>query len=434
MLGRNLGGASVNTLQAYLDILSLDTLEAVVRAALKLFVEMAQPDAACLLLWDVDLQRYVVGETWLGELPLNPATFQRYALRLLGNGKPITELELQYLNLGTVATPIGAVAYVGGQLMPAAEVVRFARYVGRALDTNFRLEIAEREHCQLEEDATRLEQLLHAVEQQQRTIDRLLTTEREWSAELEKRVTERTNALQAAQKRLIQSEKLAAIGQLASSLAHELNNPLQAIQSGIDLMVDELNCENIPQIREDLPVIQEELERIESIFRQMLDFYRPTVQEHVPLDLNEICNGVNVLMRKRLQQSNVALELQPAPTLPLTCGDRNQIKQILINLILNATEAMEPAGGRICLQTSGAPTADYACIRVTDQGPGIAAEHMQQLFEPLFTTKTRGLGLGLAISQEIARKHGGYLDVETQVQCGTTFTLYLPIREGCTKT
>jgi C4-dicarboxylate-specific signal transduction histidine kinase len=421
----------MNMMQAYLDIFNLDNLEAVVAAALKMFIGLFQPEAACLLLWDDELRRYVVGETWIGTPGLNVATFQRYALRYLANEEGIDDLEWHCLLLNSSSAVVGAMVYVSDTVFPSSEEDRFAQYIGRAIDTNFRLEIAEREHTQLEEDAQRLEHLLRAVEQQQRTIDRLLTVEREWSAELEKRVSARTAALKAAQQRLIQSEKLAAIGQLASSLAHELNNPLQAIQSGVELMIDELECDNIPQLREDLPIIQEELERIESIFRQMLDFYRPTSQEQVPLDLNEICNGVNVLMRKRLQQSHVTLEVNTTPELPLNCGDRNQIKQILINLILNATEAMEPGGGRICLHTGAALAEGYTYIQVSDNGPGVAAEHMPRLFEPLFTTKTRGLGLGLAISREIAEKHGGSLAVDTQLQHGTTFSLSLPIRKDC---
>lgn len=423
--------SSTQRLQTYLTILSAENLDAVIVAALRMFVQLVQPDAVCLLLWDAELGRYVIGDTFKGSLDINVATLQRQALGFMNKQMPSDLLTWQCLFLGEKSAPVGAMLFVNGTPLPQDEAERYARYVGRGIDVNYRLEIAEREHTQLEKDAERLEHLLRAVEQQQRTIDRLLATEREWSAELERRVNERTIALQTAQKHLIQSEKLAAIGQLASSLAHELNNPLQAIQSGIELMMDELDGDNIAQIREDLPIIQDELERIASIFRQMLDFYRPTSQEHRPLDLNEICHGVNILMRKRLQQSNVSLQLELAPSLPLTCGDRNQIKQILINLILNATEAMEDQGGNVVLVTTVNETADHTCIQVIDNGPGIKPEHMAHLFEPLFTTKTRGLGLGLAISREIAEKHGGVLTVNTQTQYGTAFTLRLPARKEC---
>ena len=149
----------------------------------------------------------------------------------------------------------------------------------------------------------------------------------------------------------------------------------------------------------------------------------------MPLDLNEICKGLAILMRKRLQQSNVTLNLDLHAPLPLTCGDRNQIKQILINLILNATEAMEPDGGSVTLKTL--THSNKAMIAVIDDGPGIAAADIPHLFEPLFTTKTRGLGLGLAISQEIAQQHKGYIRVESQLDLGTTFELQLPIQKDC---
>lgn len=323
---------------------------------------------------------------------------------------------------------VGLIIATGGQPIPPEERALFHRCVSHAIYTHFRLEIAEREHQQLEADTKRLEQLLHAVELQQRTIDGLLMDEREWSAELERRVEERTQALKDTQKRLIQSEKLAVIGQLASSLAHELNNPLQAIQSGIGLMIDDLKAGHTQQVQTDLVVIEEELERIQSIFRQMLDFYRPTQRERVSLNLNEICNSVAILMRKRLQYSNVELILSLDNGLPNTRGDRNQIKQILINLLLNATEAMDTEGGTITLQTSTTET--HTVINVQDNGPGIPSEHLQHLFEPLFTTKTRGLGLGLSICEDIAQQHSGHIYVATEVGTGTSFALHLPIDRG----
>jgi two-component system NtrC family sensor kinase len=301
--------------------------------------------------------------------------------------------------------------------------------VARALYTITRLEQADQERRQLEAERARLEQLLQAVEQQQRTIDELLSVERQLSASLEAKVEERTAALRAAQARLIQSEKLAVIGQLASSLAHELNNPLQAIQSGLGLVMSQLETGNSSRVRDDLNTIQEELERIEAIFRQMLDFYRPVSFEYLPLDLNTICEGVRVLMRKRLQETNIALKLELADSLPLTCGDSNQIKQVLINLILNAAEALASGGGTITLRT--AHNGQEACLSVTDDGPGISPQHRARLFEPLFTTKTRGLGLGLAISQEIVQRHGGSISAHSTLGQGTTFTAFLPVREQC---
>jgi signal transduction histidine kinase len=113
----------------------------------------------------------------------------------------------------------------------------------------------------------------------------------------------------------------------------------------------------------------------------------------------------------------------------LTCGDSNQIKQVLINLILNAAEALASNGGIITLRSS--QDGQQVCLSVSDNGPGIAPEYQMRLFEPLFTTKTRGLGLGLAISQEIAQRHDGHITAHSTPGRGTTFTVMLPVKEQC---
>ena len=180
---------------------------------------------------------------------------------------------------------------------------------------------------------------------------------------------------------------------------------------------------------QDLHVIQSELDRIDTIFRQMLDFYRPVTFESRPLDLNAICEGVRILMRKKLQEASITLRLQLGAPLPLTCGDSNQIKQVLLNLVLNAAEAMPTTGGVITLQTIH--NGQQVCLCVIDTGVGITPEQRSRLFEPLFTTKTRGLGLGLAISQEIIRRHDGYIAVQSAPGSGTTFEIVLPARKQC---
>jgi two-component system NtrC family sensor kinase len=292
-----------------------------------------------------------------------------------------------------------------------------------------RIEQADTEHAQLHAERERLQQLLYAVDQQQQTIDRLLTLERQFSASLETQVEERTAALRDAQARIVHSEKLAVIGQLAGSLAHEINNPLQAIQSGLGLAIAELESGHTDSAHNDLLVIQTELERIQAIFRQMLDFNRPVRSVREPLDLNAICEGVRVLLRKRLQESHIELHLELDPSLPPTYGDSNQIKQVLINLMLNAAEAMSPTGGSITARTQSTSQAVNLCVE--DSGCGINSEHLEHLFEPFFTTKTRGLGLGLAISREIIEQHRGEIAVQSEVGQGTQFTVTLPTEEHC---
>jgi two-component system NtrC family sensor kinase len=315
---------------------------------------------------------------------------------------------------------------IAADTQPAYDLL--VRVLSQSLYNNARMEQAEREHAELDNERRRLEQLLQAVEVQQRTIDQLLAAERQLSASLEAKVEERTAALRTAQTRLIQSEKLAVIGQLASSLAHELNNPLQAIQSGLGLVMTQVN-HTTPEVRQDLMIIQDELERIQTIFRQMLDFYRPVSHEHLPLEINAICEGVHILMRKRLHDAGITLRLQLEDNLPVSCGDGNQIKQVLLNLILNAAEAAR--GKDALIQLSTAAQAQTVSIVLTDNGLGIPPEHLARLFEPLFTTKTRGLGLGLAISREIVERHGGTITVESHPGVWTTFSIRLPVKEVC---
>ncbi len=413
----------------YIDILTSNNLDEVIERSTARFMELVNPLAMCLLLWDTELHRYIVGETVVNDPQLAPSVFRRVVLSFVGNRVSVTQEHLHCLRLDDHDQHVGLVVYKGDRVLDSPEANLYSRCVGKALHINFRLAVAEREHHQLEADTKRLEHLLQAVEQQQRTIDRLLASEREWSAELERRVEAQVHALNEAQKRLIQSEKLAVIGKLASSLAHELNNPLQAIQSGIGLVIEDLRAGHIHQVELDLKVIEDELDRIQSIFRQMLDFYRPNQTERVPLDVNAICHDLAILMRKRLQRSNITLTLDLAEQLPVVIGDRNQIKQILINLMLNAAEAMDTVGGSVILKTASDEA--NVVITVADNGPGIPEEHLPHLFEPLFTTKVRGLGLGLSICEEIVKQHGGYIDVTTKVGVGTSFALQLPIyKEG----
>jgi len=424
--------------QRLVDLIAARDVEQVVDRTLAILIDLLHPRWAGILLWDSALNRYIVGDVWLGAYPASEAPALRR--EMLRQGEMARQSDAGYarfVDTGLFYQPLylASAQHVGAfcigidQMLPTGEYDLLVQASTSVLNKAVRLQRAEAEHAELLAERERLERLLQAVEQQQRVIDRLLSAERQFSAALEAKVEERTAELQAAQARLIQSEKLAVIGQLASSLAHELNNPLQAIQSGLGLLVSEVRRGNTPQVLTDLGVIQSELERIQALFRQMLDFYRPVSHECLPLNLNAICESVAVLMRKRLQDAHVSLHLDLSSPLPLTCGDSNQIKQVLLNLLLNALEAMPVQGGTIRLCT--ASDNGHVSIRVVDNGTGIAEELRARLFEPLFTTKTRGLGLGLAISQDIIRRHGGEITVESSPQTETVFTVILPVRDKC---
>ena len=230
---------------------------------------------------------------------------------------------------------------------------------------------------------------------------------------------------------LFESEKLAATGRLAASIAHEINNPLEAIQNALYLLVKRIP-EDDPNAKF-LNIAMKETERMSRILRQMLGFYRPAA-DLVPTDLNALIGEAEVLVAKRLRDQSVRIEKILEPGLPKVMASADQIKQVILNLVLNAAEAMG-TGGLITVTTESHPDAGAGFIRtgavrvqVADTGPGISEEFLPHLFEPFFSTKgERGTGLGLWVSLGIAQSHGGRLQVRNRAGGGTVFSLTLPI-------
>jgi PAS domain S-box-containing protein len=230
---------------------------------------------------------------------------------------------------------------------------------------------------------------------------------------------------------LFDTEKLAATGRLAASIAHEINNPLEAVQNSLYLLSRAVP-ESAPE-RSFLDIATRETQRMSRILRQMLGFYRPTTAMG-PTDVNAVVLEAEALVAKRLRENNVRIEKELLPTLPLIRASADQLKQVLLNLFLNATEAM-PNGGRLIVatQTGGggeldAYSADAVRIDVRDTGTGISEEAVARIFEPFFSTKMeKGTGLGLWVSHGIVQAHGGTLKVRSRSGHGTTFTITLPI-------
>jgi len=232
--------------------------------------------------------------------------------------------------------------------------------------------------------------------------------------------------LERSQRRLVRSEKLAATGRLAASIAHEINNPLQAIKNCLELILDEAE-EGKPLDRTYLDVATSELERIRGIIQQMLDLYRPGQERMTPVDLNAAVKGVLALMRKQLESHHIAVETHLDDDTPHVIGRGDQIRQVFINLILNSSEAM-PEGGQLVL-TTHQDSDGFVTVQVIDHGVGIAPENLTRIADPFFTTKSKGVGLGLTICHEIIERHQGTLDVTSQVGHGSTFTIRLPAAE-----
>ena len=257
------------------------------------------------------------------------------------------------------------------------------------------------------------------------------------NARLYAEVKDFADELARSQAQLIQSEKLAATGKLAASIAHELNSPLQAVQSCVYLVADQIDPDD-PN-RQYLDIAREELDRVARIMGRMVDFYRPSDEGCIPTDVNDLLENVVALVRKRLQQEGIEVDLELAPDLPLIVATGDHLKQVFLNMIINALEAM-PQGGRLematrCVSERDARTKDSADagfveIEFTDTGVGIPAEHINDIFGPFFTTKSKGMGLGLSVSCGIVERHGGQIQVESKVGEGTTFLVRLPVEGG----
>ncbi|MEN9934453.1 MAG: hypothetical protein RLZZ387_1032 [Chloroflexota bacterium] len=233
--------------------------------------------------------------------------------------------------------------------------------------------------------------------------------------------------LNAAQAQLLQSAKLAAVGELAASVAHEINNPLYAARNSLYLVEQDLPP-NAPQLPF-LQIAQTELGRIAKIITRMRDFYRPARDELEPTEVNDLLAETIELVQTHLRHGQVAIETDFAPDLPVLTAHADQLRQVFLNLMLNACDAM-PQGGRLIVATQVLLPEDRPAsvvVHVRDTGVGIPDEHLSHLFEPFYTTKPQGTGLGLAISMHIATQHGGNITVSSLVGEGTTFSVTLPV-------
>ncbi len=228
--------------------------------------------------------------------------------------------------------------------------------------------------------------------------------------------------IEQSQQRLIQSEKLAAIGRLTASIAHEVNNPLQSLRNCLDLAAREGMDE--PQRQEYLRLAQKELDRLSWIMRQMLDFYRPEAAARQWVDLNELLREVVMLTAAQCESKGVRVSLDLDRDLPRVRAVGFQLQQVVLNLVLNALEAM-PQGGRLFIRTQG--RRERVVVTMRDTGVGIPREELPRIFEPFYTSKARGTGLGLAVSYGIVSAHGGVIEVESDVGAGSTFRIKLPI-------
>jgi two-component system NtrC family sensor kinase len=239
--------------------------------------------------------------------------------------------------------------------------------------------------------------------------------------------------LETAQRRLMKSDRLASLGQLSATVAHEINNPISAVLNLSMLMERILKTDGIPKGREEefrkyLSQVSSETERVGRIVSELLAFSRRAAPQRVPSDLHAVIERTLSILRHKLELAGVEARLVAAPDLPHVECDPSQMEQVVINLVANAAEAMT-AGGHVVERTRALPGEDAVEVAVEDDGPGIPDEHLQRIFEPFFSTKEGGksLGLGLAVVYGIVDAHHGRVDVESAVGRGTTFRITLPV-------
>jgi two-component system NtrC family sensor kinase len=255
--------------------------------------------------------------------------------------------------------------------------------------------------------------------------------------ELAKSFNDMTRKLSETQRQLYQSDKLASVGRLAAGVAHEINNPLTGVLTYSSFLLKRASDQ--PELREDLEVIVRETKRCRDIVKGLLDFARQSQPEKRPAAINAIIGQAVRIVQNQLMIRHVQVKQNLQEQVPPMNVDANQIQQVLVNLLLNANDAIDEKGGVITISTkaarNGGPRADDAAaakgsveIKVSDTGAGIPRENLQKIFEPFFTTKgQKGTGLGLAVVWGIIEKHGGRVTVESEVGKGTTFSILLPV-------
>ena len=244
---------------------------------------------------------------------------------------------------------------------------------------------------------------------------------------------DRTEALRAAQDQLVRTEKLSSLGKLSASIAHEINNPLAGILTFAKLIIRTLD-QGTPDeatrktLVKHLLLVERETERCSAIVRNLLDFARDRPLAVKEVDVGSVLEESVQLLANQINIQSVRLTRTPGPVEPVD-GDFGQLRQAFVNVIMNACEAMS-RGGALAIDVAPAEGGRWVEVAFTDTGPGIAPEHLSKIFDPFFTTKEKGTGLGLSVVYGIIERHGGKIEIQSQVGKGTRVAIRLPPRKG----
>jgi len=240
---------------------------------------------------------------------------------------------------------------------------------------------------------------------------------------------EMERALRHTQEQLLQSEKLAAMGRLTSQIAHELNNPLYGIMNTLELLKTEISPDN--RRRKILEMALSETVRLSDLLRKMLSFSKPDQEERHPVDINSVLDEILLLHEKQLKENDINIKYRLAEGLGQVKASKNQLRQVFLNMVANARDAMS-SGGTLTVATGA--DGDKVVIDFTDTGSGIREEHLDKIFDSFFTTKgeVKGVGLGLSVCFGFIKDHGGDIEVKSKEGVGTTFTITLPVYNAAT--
>jgi two-component system NtrC family sensor kinase len=306
-------------------------------------------------------------------------------------------------------------------VLPLADVLEGTRKVTRG-DLGHRIPV--RSHDEIGQLAESYNDMTAALQQTSAELAQVV-------ANLEVRVEERTAALREAQEQLVQTEKLASMGKLSASVAHEINNPLAGVLTYAKLLTRKLkkgppDAEGVEQALRNLALIERETERCSTIVKNLLDFARQREPALRETDLNAVLGEVLALINHRLEMAAITLH-RDFGELPMLLADYDQLRQVFFNVTMNACDAMGH-GGSLTVRSRLLPAGDEVEVEIADSGPGIPAEHLGKIFDPFFTTKEKGTGLGLSVVYGILQRHGGTIEARCPPAGGTVFVTRLPLK------
>lgn len=247
---------------------------------------------------------------------------------------------------------------------------------------------------------------------------------------LEKTSQELSEAYQKLQntfEQLKKTDRLAALGRLSSGIAHEIRNPLGSIKGSFEILESEIPPDN--KKYEFVKIIKEEIVRLNAIVESFLRFARPPKPSMQLTSLNELIESILLLTNKQAQKCNIEVRKELDTDLPMVPMDPNQIRQVIMNVVLNGLESM-PEGGSLEIKSGWGSSGRGAIVEISDSGIGIGREELDHIFDPFFTTKTQGTGLGLAISYQLVQNHGGTIRALKNERSGLTFSVELPLEQA----